>query len=138
MKLQNHQWIKNVLTWNYKFKKLRSILLFNSVRIRKNMITFSFSHELEFYYAKIVTTGVTSRIMDPKLESLDINCSTEEVAECIDRINFWIDTWLTSDEKAVKGAYLAAVGKEAFSLLRTQNLKGRFNRRNSRITSATC
>ncbi len=62
------------------FKKLRSILLFNSVRIRQNIITFSFSHELDFYYAKIVTTGVASRIMDPKLECLDINCSADEVA----------------------------------------------------------
>ncbi len=57
--------------------------------------------------------------MDPKLECLDINCSADEVAEYIDRFNFWIDTRGTSDEKAIKGAFLTAVGKEAFSLLRT-------------------
>ncbi len=57
--------------------------------------------------------------MDPKLECLDINCSADEVAEYIDRLNFWIDIRGTSDEKAIKGAFLTAVGKEAFSLLRT-------------------
>ncbi len=52
--------------------------------------------------------------MDPKLECLDINCSADEVAEYIDRFNFWIDTRGTSDEKAIKGAFLTAVGKDAF------------------------
>ncbi len=56
--------------------------------------------------------------MDPKLENLEINCSAYEVAEYIDRFNFWIDTKGTSDEKAIKGAFLTAVGKDAFSLLR--------------------
>ncbi len=56
--------------------------------------------------------------MDPKLECLDINCSADEVAEYSDRFNFWIDTRGTSDEKAIKGAFLTAVGKDAFSLLR--------------------
>ncbi len=57
--------------------------------------------------------------MDPKLECLDNNCSADEVAEYIDRFQFWIDTRETSDAKAIKGAYLTAVGKDAFSLLRT-------------------
>ncbi len=52
-------------------------------------------------------------------ECLDINCSADEVAEYIDWFNFWIDTRGTSDKKAIKGTYLAVVGKEAFSLLRT-------------------
>ncbi len=57
--------------------------------------------------------------MDPKLECLDINCSAGEVAEYIDRFNFWVDTRGTSDEKAIKGAFLTLVGKDAFALLRT-------------------
>ncbi len=57
--------------------------------------------------------------MDPKLECLNINCSADEVAEYIDRSNFLIDTIGTCDEKAIKGAFLTAVGKDAFSLLRT-------------------
>ncbi len=57
--------------------------------------------------------------MDPKLECLSINCSADEVAEYINRFNFWIDTRGTSDEKAIKGAFLTGVGKDAFSLLRT-------------------
>ncbi len=56
--------------------------------------------------------------MDPKLECLIINCSAHEEAEYIDWFNFWIDTRGTSDEKAIKGAFHTAVGKEAFSLLR--------------------
>ncbi len=32
---------------------------------------------------------------------------------------FWLDTRGTSDERAIKGAFLTAVGKEAFTLLRT-------------------
>ncbi len=51
--------------------------------------------------------------------SRDINCSADEVAGYIDRFNFSIDTRGTSDEKAIKGAFLTAVGKDAFSLLRT-------------------
>ncbi len=57
--------------------------------------------------------------MDPKHECLNINCSADEVAEYIDRFNFWIDTRGTSDETAIKGAFHTAVGKDAFSLLRT-------------------
>ncbi len=57
--------------------------------------------------------------MDLKLESLDINCSADEVADYIDRFNFWIDTRGTSDEKVIKGAFFTAIGKHAFSLLRT-------------------
>ncbi len=64
---------------------------------------------------KVTTTGV----MEPKLESLEINCSADEVAEYIDRSKFWVDTRGTGDEKALKGAFLTAVGKEAFTLLRT-------------------
>ncbi len=48
--------------------------------------------------------------MDPELECPNINCSADEVAEYIDRFNFWIDTRGTSDEKAIKGVFLTAVG----------------------------
>ncbi len=55
-----------------------------------------------FSWAKITTTGVTNiRIMDPKLESLDINWSANAVAKYIDRFNFCIDTRETSDEKVI-------------------------------------
>ncbi len=57
--------------------------------------------------------------MDPKLENLDVNSSAVEIVEYIGRLNFWIDTKETSDEKAIKGAFLTAVGKEAFTLLKT-------------------
>ncbi len=57
--------------------------------------------------------------MDPKLECLNINCSADEVAEYIDRFNFWIDTRGTSEEKTIKGTFITAFGKEALSLLRT-------------------
>ncbi len=57
--------------------------------------------------------------MDPKLVNLDVNMSADEIAEYIDRFNFWIDTRETSDDKAIKGAFLMAVGKEAFALLKT-------------------
>ncbi len=56
--------------------------------------------------------------MDPKPESLDIKCSADEVAEYIDRIYSWIDTRGRTDEKALKGTFGSAVGKEAFILLR--------------------
>ncbi len=55
--------------------------------------------------------------MDPKLENLDVNSSADEIAEYIDRLNFWIDTKETSDDKAIKCAFVTAVGKEAFTLL---------------------
>ncbi len=56
---------------------------------------------------KIITTGITSiRIMDPKLECLDPNCSADDVTKYIDWFNFWIDTRGTSDEKAINGAFL--------------------------------
>ncbi len=57
--------------------------------------------------------------MDPKLESLRINCLVDKVAENIVRLNYWIDTRESSDAKAIKGAFLTAVGKEAFTPLRT-------------------
>ncbi len=69
---------------------------------------------------KITTTSVTIiRIMGPKLESHGINCSADEIAGYIERFNFWIDTKGVSDRKAIKGAFLTAVGKEAFTVLRT-------------------
>ncbi len=42
-----------------------------------------------------------------------------EISEYTDGFNFWIDTRETSDDKAIKGAFLTAVGKEAFTLLKT-------------------
>ncbi len=63
-------------------------------------------------------SGVASR-MNPKLENLDVNSSADEIAEYINRFNFWIDTKETSDDKAIKGAFPTAVGKEAFTLLKT-------------------
>ncbi len=53
------------------------------------------------------------------MENLDVNSSADEITEYIDRFNFWIDTKETSDDKAIKGAFLTAVGKEAFTLLKT-------------------
>ncbi len=53
------------------------------------------------------------------MENLDVNSSADEIAEYIDRYNFWSDTKETSDDKAIKGAFLTAVGKEAFTLLKT-------------------
>ncbi len=50
--------------------------------------------------------------MDPKLENVDGNSSPDEIAEYRDRFNFWIDTKETSDDKAIKGAFPTAVGKE--------------------------
>ncbi len=85
--------------------------MFNSVHIRQNISTFGFSHELDFYWAKIGTTRVASRIMDPKQECLNNYWSADEVAEYIDRFNFWIDTRGTSDEKAIKGAFLKRSGR---------------------------
>ncbi len=61
--------------------------------------------------------------MNPKLENLDVNSSADEIVEYTDRVNFWIDTKETSDDKAIKGAFLTAVGKEAFRRWRyTENL----------------
>ncbi len=56
--------------------------------------------------------------MDPKVENLDINGSAEEITEYIDWFNFWIDTNEASYKKAIKGPFLAAVGKKAFTLLK--------------------
>ncbi len=56
--------------------------------------------------------------MDPELESLDINCSADEISKYIGRSNIWIDTRGTSDKKASKDAFLTAFGKKAFTLLR--------------------
>ncbi len=47
------------------------------------------------------------------------NSSPDEIAEYIDRFNFWIDTKETSDDKAIKGVFLTAVGKEPFTVLKT-------------------
>ncbi len=88
--------------------------------------------------------GHGSRILQPdlKMESLDTGGSADEIMEYSDRLNFWIDTRKTSDEKAVEGAFLTAVGKEALTLLNTfdlsPNLKARFRRRNLRGTFAPC
>ncbi len=57
-------------------------------------------------------------IKDPKLERLGINGSADKITEYIDCFNFWIDTRVKCDEKAIKGTFLTAVGKEAFILLR--------------------
>ncbi len=57
--------------------------------------------------------------MDPKLESLEANMSADEISEYIDRFNFRIDTRETIDDKAIKGAFLTVVGKEALTLLKT-------------------
>ncbi len=46
--------------------------------------------------------------MDPKFENLDVNSSVDEIAEYIDGFNFKIDTKETSDDKAIKGAFLTA------------------------------
>ncbi len=64
---------------------------------------------------KIIITGVVilKRVMDPKPENLDINCS----AEFIDCLNSWIDTRGMGNEKAIKGAFLTAVGKEHLTCL---------------------
>ncbi len=48
--------------------------------------------------------------MDPKLENFGVNSSADEIVEDIDRFIFWIDTKETSDDKAIKGAFLTAVG----------------------------
>ncbi len=58
--------------------------------------------------------------MNPKLENLDVNSFADEIAEYIDRFNFWIGTKETSDDKAIKDAFLTAVEKEAFTLLKTR------------------
>ncbi len=47
------------------------------------------------------------------------NSSADEIADYIDRFNFWIDNKETSVDKAIKGAFLTAVGKEAFTFLKT-------------------
>ncbi len=57
--------------------------------------------------------------MNPKLKNQDVNSSADEIVKYIDRFNFWIDTKETSDDKTIKGAFLTAVGKEAFTLLKT-------------------
>ncbi len=53
--------------------------------------------------------GIASRI-DPKLENLDVSVSADEILEYIVRFNFWIDSRESSDDKAIKGAFLTAVG----------------------------
>ncbi len=41
--------------------------------------------------------------MDSNVKNLDINGPADEITEYIDRLNFWIDTRGTIDEKAIKG-----------------------------------
>ncbi len=53
------------------------------------------------------------------MENLDVNSSADEIGEYIDRFNFSIDIRETRDDKAIKGAFLMAVEKEAFTLLKT-------------------
>ncbi len=76
------------------------------------------------------------------MDSLDVDGSADEVKEYSDRLNFWIDTRKTNDEKAIEGAFLTAVGKEALTLLKNvdlpPNLKARFHCRNLRGTTAPC
>ncbi len=57
--------------------------------------------------------------MDPKLERLGIHCSADEITEYIDRFNFLIYDRKPSDKKAIKGVFLSAAVKKAFTLLRT-------------------
>ncbi len=57
--------------------------------------------------------------MDPKCEHLDVDMSADEIGEYIDRFHFWIDNRESSSDKAIKGAFLMAVGMEAFTLLKT-------------------
>ncbi len=51
-------------------------------------------------------------MMDPQLENLDVNMSADEIGEYIDRFNFRIDTREASVDKAIKGAFLTAVGRK--------------------------
>ncbi len=68
--------------------------------------------------------------MDPKLENLDINGSSDEITECIEKFNFWVGTRETCDEKVIEGAFLTAVGKETVTLLKTLvYVKVRFHRK---------
>ncbi len=53
------------------------------------------------------------------MESLGIDGWAGEIAEYIDRFIFRIDTKESSGEKAIKGIFLTAAGKEAFTLLKT-------------------
>ncbi len=70
--------------------------------------------------------------MDPTLENLDINGSSDEITECIEKFNFWIGTRESCDEKAIEGAFLTAVGKETVTLLKTlAYVKVRFHRKNN-------
>ncbi len=48
-----------------------------------------------------------------------VNSSADEIGEYIDRFYFWIVIRETSDDKDIKGAFLTAVGKEAFTLMKT-------------------
>ncbi len=50
---------------------------------------------------------------------LDVNSSADEIVEYIESFNFWIDTKETSDDKPIQGAFPTAIGKEAFTLLKT-------------------
>ncbi len=58
--------------------------------------------------------------MDPKLVNLGISGSADEITEYINRLTLRIDIRETSDEKAINGALLPAVRKEAFTLLNSR------------------
>ncbi len=62
--------------------------------------------------------------MNPKLDNLDVNSSADEIAEYIDRFNFWIDTKETSDDKAFK--YLAGEFNDRLAVFFTLTNKLRF------------
>ncbi len=57
--------------------------------------------------------------MDPKLENFKINGSVDAIIEYMDRFNFWIDTRETSEEKAIKGAFLMTIENVAVTLIKT-------------------
>ncbi len=65
---------------------------------------------------KIITSSVA---IAKRTMNLNINGSADEIAEYVDQFNSWIDTRGTSVDKLIKGAFLTAVGKEAFTLPRT-------------------
>ncbi len=72
--------------------------------------------------------------MAPKLENLDVNMSADEIAEYIDRFNFWVDTKETSDDRAITGGRKGSIYLTESAGL-SQNSEGRFYHRNKRSTS---
>ncbi len=72
------------------------------------------------HWLKNITAGVAiAKWTRTAMESLGIDGWAGEIAEYIDRFNFWIDTRKTSGEKPIKGASGTVAGKEAFTLLKT-------------------